>query len=185
VFIPHTSGLREFPKRQSHVAAVERAVCAAGHVIADMNDFPAQSYRDYIPPNAQPGLVRCYQPECGLASWIGCELVRLLLILEALRINARISLRQLIGREGVCNSYAPGIPQQIQEGLLLPRESCGLLAKSHYRRFTFPAVRTDKRIGMQDDSLEQNDHVYTGGLAEDAKVAAPSPPHTPSGPQMV
>ncbi len=100
-------------------------------------------------------------------------------------MNARISLRLRIGRESLCNSCALGIPQQIQEGLLLPRESCGLLAKSHYRRFTFPAVRTDKGIGMQDDSLEQNDHVYTGRLAEDAKVAASCPPHTTSGPQMV
>jgi tetratricopeptide (TPR) repeat protein len=41
VFISHTSELREFPKGQSYVAAVERAVSAAGHVIVDMKDFPA------------------------------------------------------------------------------------------------------------------------------------------------
>ena len=41
VFISHTSELREFPVGVSYVAAVERAVSAAGHVIVDMADFPA------------------------------------------------------------------------------------------------------------------------------------------------
>ncbi len=41
VFISYTSELREFPKGQSYVAAVERAISAAGHVIVDMTDFPA------------------------------------------------------------------------------------------------------------------------------------------------
>ena len=41
VFISHTSELREFPPGTSYLAAVERAVSAAGHVIVDMADFPA------------------------------------------------------------------------------------------------------------------------------------------------
>jgi len=41
VFISHTSELREFPKGMSYVAAVERAISAAGHVAVDMTDFPA------------------------------------------------------------------------------------------------------------------------------------------------
>ena len=41
VFISRTSELREFPKGTSYVAAVERAISAAGHVIVDMRDFPA------------------------------------------------------------------------------------------------------------------------------------------------
>src|SRR2546429_4555093 len=41
VFISHTSELRNFPKGQSYVAAVERAISAAGHVIVDMADFAA------------------------------------------------------------------------------------------------------------------------------------------------
>lgn len=41
VFISHTSELRDFPAGMSYVAAVERAITACGHVIADLADFPA------------------------------------------------------------------------------------------------------------------------------------------------
>jgi hypothetical protein len=41
VFVSHTSELRNFPKGMSYVAAAERAISAAGHVVVDMADFPA------------------------------------------------------------------------------------------------------------------------------------------------
>ena len=41
MFISHTSELRDFPGGMSYVAAVERAISAAGHVIVDMADFAA------------------------------------------------------------------------------------------------------------------------------------------------
>jgi tetratricopeptide (TPR) repeat protein len=41
VFISHTSELRDFPAGGSYIAAAERAISAAGHVIVDMADFPA------------------------------------------------------------------------------------------------------------------------------------------------
>jgi tetratricopeptide (TPR) repeat protein len=41
IFVSHTSELRDFPKGTSYVAAVERAISAAGHVIVDMADFGA------------------------------------------------------------------------------------------------------------------------------------------------
>ena len=41
MFVSHTSELRDFPVGRSYVAAVERAITAAGHVIVDMADFPA------------------------------------------------------------------------------------------------------------------------------------------------
>jgi hypothetical protein len=41
VFVSRTSELRDFPKGTSYVAAVERAIIAAGHVPVDMTDFPA------------------------------------------------------------------------------------------------------------------------------------------------
>ena len=43
MFISHTAELRDFPTAMSYVAAVERAVSAAGHVIVDMADFAAGS----------------------------------------------------------------------------------------------------------------------------------------------
>ena len=55
VFISHTSELRDYPKGQSYVAAVERAVSAAGHVIVDMKDFPAA---DQTPAELCADLVR-------------------------------------------------------------------------------------------------------------------------------
>jgi hypothetical protein len=55
VFISHTSELRDYPKGQSYVAAVERAVSAAGHVIVDMKDFPAA---DQTPAQLCAALVR-------------------------------------------------------------------------------------------------------------------------------
>ena len=41
MFLSHTSELRDFPPGNSYVAAAERAVSAAGHVIVEMADFPA------------------------------------------------------------------------------------------------------------------------------------------------
>jgi len=41
VFLSHTAELREFPAGRSYIAAVERAVSAAGHAVVDMADFPA------------------------------------------------------------------------------------------------------------------------------------------------
>jgi len=55
VFISHTSELRNFPKGKSYVAAVERAISAAGHVIVDMADFAAA---DQAPARVCAGRVR-------------------------------------------------------------------------------------------------------------------------------
>ena len=42
VFVSHTSELRNFPAGgKSYIAETERAISAAGHVVADMADFPA------------------------------------------------------------------------------------------------------------------------------------------------
>ena len=55
MFVSHTSELRNFPKGMSYVAAVGRAISAAGHVIVDMTDFPAA---DQAPAELCAGLVR-------------------------------------------------------------------------------------------------------------------------------
>ena len=54
VFISHASELRDFPAGHSYVAAAERAISAAGHVIVNMADFavtdqpPAQVCADRV-----------------------------------------------------------------------------------------------------------------------------------------
>ena len=41
MFLSHASELRDFPRRSSYVAAAERAISAAGHVVVEMAGFPA------------------------------------------------------------------------------------------------------------------------------------------------
>ncbi len=62
VFISHTSELREFPAGTSYVAAVERAISAAGHVIVNMADFPATD---------QPAAQVCAERVQGCEVYIG------------------------------------------------------------------------------------------------------------------
>jgi hypothetical protein len=62
VFISHTSELREFPAGMSYLAAVERAISAAGHVIVDMADFPAAS---------QPAAQVCAERVRGCQVYVG------------------------------------------------------------------------------------------------------------------
>ena len=62
VFLSHTSELREFPRGASYVAAVERAVSAAGHVIVDMADFPAADL---------PAAQLCADRVCGCEVYVG------------------------------------------------------------------------------------------------------------------
>jgi tetratricopeptide (TPR) repeat protein len=62
VFISHTSELREFPAGTSYVAAVERAISAAGHVIVNMADFPATD---------QPAAQVCAERVRGCEVYIG------------------------------------------------------------------------------------------------------------------
>lgn len=62
VFISHTSELRAFPKANSYVSAVERAISAAGHVIVDMKDFPASD---------QPPAQLCVERVRGCDVYIG------------------------------------------------------------------------------------------------------------------
>src|SRR6185437_5422860 len=63
VFLSHTSELREFPRGGSYVAAVERAVSAAGHAIVDMEDFPAT---DQAPAELDAERVRSCQVYVGV-----------------------------------------------------------------------------------------------------------------------
>jgi len=62
VFVSHTSELRDFPSGTSYVAAVERAISAAGHVIVDMADFPAAN---------QPPAQACAERVQGCEVYVG------------------------------------------------------------------------------------------------------------------
>jgi hypothetical protein len=57
-----TAELRDFPKAKSYVAEVERAISAAGHVIADMSDFPAAN---------QPAAEICVERVRGCDVYVG------------------------------------------------------------------------------------------------------------------
>ena len=62
VFISHTSELRDFPRGTSYVAAVERGISAAGHVIVDMTDFAAAD---------QPAALVCAERVGGCDVYVG------------------------------------------------------------------------------------------------------------------
>ena len=62
MFISHTSELRNFPAAMSYVAAAERAVSAAGHVVVDMADFAAVS---------QPPARECAEMVHGCDVYVG------------------------------------------------------------------------------------------------------------------
>jgi tetratricopeptide (TPR) repeat protein len=118
VFISHTSELRDYPKGQSYVAAVERAVSAAGHVIVDMKDFPAA---DQTPAELCIGLVRGCDVYVGVLGTrygspvpdkpevsytelefdtaTGAALERLVFVLDTAAENVGIPLSALIDRE--------------------------------------------------------------------------------------
>jgi tetratricopeptide (TPR) repeat protein len=118
VFISHTSELRDYPKGQSYVAAVERAVSAAGHVIVDMKDFPAA---DETPAQLCADLVRGCELYVGVlgtrygspvpdkpeVSYTELEfdtateagLARLVFVLDTAAENVGIPLAALIDRE--------------------------------------------------------------------------------------
>jgi hypothetical protein len=63
VFVSHTSELGDYPPGTSYVAAVERAISAAGHVIVDMADFPAA---DQPAARLCQDRVRCCQVYVGV-----------------------------------------------------------------------------------------------------------------------
>ncbi|MET0424298.1 MAG: tetratricopeptide repeat protein [Actinoplanes sp.] len=63
VFLSHTAELRQFPRDQSYVAAAERAISAAHHVVVDMADFPAV---DQAPAAVCQDRVRAAQVYVGI-----------------------------------------------------------------------------------------------------------------------
>ena len=63
VFVSHTAELRDYPPGNSYVAAAERAISAAGHVIVDMADFPAA---DQVPARLCADRVRGCQVYVGV-----------------------------------------------------------------------------------------------------------------------
>ena len=118
MFISHTSELRNFPKAMSYVAAVERAVSAAGHVIVDMADFaaaglpPARVCAEMVrgcdvyvgvlgtrygsPVRDQPE-VSYTELEFGTATEAGLD--RLVFLLDTAAADVGIPLSELIDRE--------------------------------------------------------------------------------------
>jgi len=62
VFVSHTSELRDFPRGGSYMAAVERAISAAGHVIVNMADFPTAD---------QPAAELCRERVRGCDAYVG------------------------------------------------------------------------------------------------------------------
>ena len=118
VFLSHTAELRDFPRGASYVAAAERAVSAAGHVVVDMADFPAadqvpaQLCADRVrgcdvyvgilgtrygsPVRDMPG-VSYTELEFGTATEAGLD--RLVFLLDTDAENIGIPLSRLIDRE--------------------------------------------------------------------------------------
>jgi hypothetical protein len=62
VFLSYTSELRNFPEQRSYVAEAEQAISAAGHIIADMADFPSAD---------QPSAELCAERVRGCDVYVG------------------------------------------------------------------------------------------------------------------
>ena len=136
MFISHTSELRNFPKVMSYVAAVERAVSAAGHVIVDMADFaavgqpPARVCAElvrgcdvyvgvlgtrYGSPVRDQLEVSYTELEFATATEAGLD--RLMFLLDTAAADVGIPLSELIDRE--CGDRQDAFRRRVQDSGLL------------------------------------------------------------------
>jgi tetratricopeptide (TPR) repeat protein len=168
VFISHTSELREFPRGQSYVAAVERAVSAAGHVIVDMTDFPAADLAPaelcaervrgcevYVgvlgtrygsPVRDRPG-VSYTELEFDTATGAGLE--RLVFVLDTGAENVGIPVSALIDEE--FGSRQAAFRARVRDGLVVQSftdpATLGQLVERSLRELAEARRRRDTRAG--------------------------------------
>ena len=189
VFVSHTSELRDFPKAISYVAAVERAVSAAGHVIVDMAGFaaggqpPARVCAEMVREcDVYVGVlgtrygspVRDQQevsyPELEFATATEAGLDRLVFLLDMAATDVGIPLSEVIDREFGARQDA--FRRNVQDsGLLTQSFASPAELAQQVERSLRELAETRRRIGSSSEPAAEGGNIFVSYRRQESSHA--------------